>query len=324
MIILLVWFKGRRVLLNKDVRRYLITGTCILLIFAILAASQTVFSTSESRFANINIFGKEELRENIVQNINQDRNVVKFPSLLSTIFHNKSHEYAKLLVGSYFNNFNLGFLFVNGDGNPRHNPSEMGYFYLIEILFISAGVLTLIKKSQVKNLKFTVGWILITPLATALLLEVHGLRNSFYLPPLILLSAYGLSRFLKSGRMLRLGVFGIWFLLFVFYLERVYFLAPGKHSEFWLAGVKEASQIAIKERNNQSWIILYDNSGNSKTAYPVYAAIDPQLVIIQKDQLVKKYDNVYITSEPPEPIPGSGLLIEVSGQNVNKYYVSEN
>ena len=83
----------------------------------------------------------------------------------------------------------------------------------------------------------------------------------------------------------------------VFVSVAVYFLAPNKFADFWSTSAKAVSLKAIENKDNYKTIILSTKIDNIEYAYPVYAKIDPSLVIAQYGKYPKVYGNVMITDD---------------------------
>jgi 4-amino-4-deoxy-L-arabinose transferase-like glycosyltransferase len=323
-VILLLWYKDwlkRKNIVKNKVK--ILTLLSTLSLFILLIIGQALFNSSETRFLSMNVFSKADLKEELVQKINLERSFVESPLGLIGIFHNKVLEYSRVLLNAYFDNLSWKFLFLKGDGNPRHNPAEFGEFYWVEIIFMGLGIFSLIRAKNEKKLVFVGGWILLTPLATTLLLETHALRNSFLLPPFILLSAYGLSEFLKFPKKFVFLVFLIWLVQIIFVLERIYFLAPQKHAGFWAADAKVVSQKAIAERKNFDLVFIDNKIDAVEFAYPVYAQIAPQEVIRQNRLPLKKFDNVLIANKLPVDAKGHILVMELKDLKLNIYEIQK-
>jgi len=302
---LLLWFSNFKSEIKKAGNRLplivatILVGAALCLIFA-----QAFLIYSEARFLSINAFSQNDLRQTVTQKINFDLNTAGLSKNISKIFHNKFDEYAGIFVENYLKNFSMDFLFLHGDGNPRHNMATTGEFYVVELVTILLGFGFLWKKQSWKNTQFLLGWLGIGPIAATLLLQQHALRANFMLPPLVIISAVGvvfvwesigLWRFVKY--VLAAG-FIIQFLLFT---ERLYFVSPNQFGRFWSSPAKQAAQMAIESSRNFDYVILSDRIDNMEFAYPVYAQIDPRVVIEQNRQRstlnsyqFKKIGNVYI------------------------------
>ena len=122
----------------------------------------------------------------------------------------------------------------------------------------------------------------------------HGLRNSLMIPPFLLISSYALSNFPRV--LARLSV-ALMLVQLIFVLVAVYFFAPGKFANFWSAAAQGASLKAIENKDKYKTIVLSTKIDNIEYAYPVYAKLDPNLVIAQYGKYPKWYDNVVITDD---------------------------
>ena len=114
------------------------------------------------------------------------------------------------------------------------------------------------------------------------------------LPALLLLSTYALIRIPK--RFVIVAVF-LMTVQLIYVLVRVYTIAPAKFASFWSAEAKNASLLAINNQNKGTTIVLSTKTDNIEYAYPVYAKIDPNLVIDQYGKFPKIYGNVVITDK---------------------------
>jgi 4-amino-4-deoxy-L-arabinose transferase-like glycosyltransferase len=316
----------------------LIVFISAILLTALLSITvyQFVFSGSESRFLSINVFSDETIGRNIVEKVNIDRERSDFPKIIRPFVHNKYFEYASVLVQSYLSNLSWKFLFLSGDGNPRHNPAEFGGFYLIEAITIFIGMIGLWVKRK-KEFLLLLFWILISPLAAALLGVPHFLRSSFMIVPFVIYSSVGLnliwwhrSNFSKFIKLFI--VFGFICGIFCFFVY-LFVVSPNKSEEFWSYSARLASQRAINEKMNYKYIILSDRIDNIEYAYPVYAKIDPSIVIGQNMQKTtlkglefKKIDNVYIGRLPESGyeefltnLDGNVLFIGAMNENKEVY-----
>lgn len=123
--------------------------------------------------------------------------------------------------------------------------------------------------------------------------EAHALRNGLMLPSLILLVSFAMTKIPK--RFLYLVSLLILIQL-TYILVRIYFIAPVKFASFWSAEAQKASLEALGNEGRGKTIILSTKKiDNIEYAYPVYAKIDPKLVISQYGKFPKVYGNVAIT-----------------------------
>ena len=312
--VVLFWFvRFGKILSDKNYRKPLILSAVLAVIFISLSLTQTTSGLSEDRFSKINVFANDNLREEIVQKINYERDLSSLPPGFARLLHNKGIEYSKLLIESYFRNFSTEYLLISGDGNPRHNMTQSGVILWIEVVLIFYAIVKLWKNEK-RKLIFLILWLLIAPVAGTLLLEPHSLRNSFMMVPLVVLSGYGIYSLVgvknKAIRNLLLGIVIVAVVVqLILILESLYFISPNKHAKFWAYPANQASKLAVEERANFDYVIISDRIDAVEFAYPVYSKTDPTQVQFQntkRDNLngyeFKRFDNVYIGSLPAEEI----------------------
>lgn len=319
---LLFWFQGGKSILANG-KKYFLAGVFVLLILGLLSISQTFIGGSEKRFSNINVLSQEKLKDTIEQKINFERSITNLPKSLQRYFHNKGVEYAKVIGENYLQNFSVDFLILHGDRNPRHNMGTTGEIYFVEAILILVGLIYFWQKYK-KTILFLLIWLILAPIPTAFVDTPHALRSSFMLPPLILLASLGLTSVLASKSKILFYTFGILFIIqFIFFIYKLHFLAPNEYSRFWSYSAKMASEIAIQSRAKYDYIILSDQIDSLEFAYPVYAKIEPSLIISQNQNRTnlgnfqfKKMDNVYLGFIPDgeveqfiETLDGSALYI---------------
>jgi hypothetical protein len=290
MFLILLWFAGVKNLIKS---KLFIVSFVVLALFGGLAVRETLMGLSEQRFLSINVFSDSSVQQQIVQLVNEERGFSTLPEFLKPVFYNKPFQYFRTLLDNYTENLSIKFLYIRGDGNPRHNPGEWGMLYLVELPLLFIAIVGLWKKEK-KTLILIVAWILITPLATMLINDTHGLRDDLMLPPFILLASYALYILPKKLFILSIGLFLV---QLIFVLQRVYFLAPNKFASFWSGDAKAVSLATINNPNKNNTIVLSTKIDNIEYAYPVYAKIDPNLVISQYGKFPKIYGNVIIVDK---------------------------
>lgn len=274
------------------VEKSFIASFLILLIFAGFNFRETLKGTSEERFLRLNILSDSKLKEEVLQKVNEKRTLSTLPEAIKPYIYNRPLLYSRILFENYVENLSPQFLYLRGDRNPRANPGEWGMLYLAELGLLFIGLYHLAKNEK-RNLMLIAIWILITPLATMLLGQTHALRNNFMLPPFILISACALASVSKKMQLITLSLIAVQ-LLYV--LGTIYYFAPNKFGSFWSEKAKIESLKAI-EKSNSEKVILSTDIDNIEYAYPVYAKIDPNLVISQYGKFPKVYENVIISNE---------------------------
>lgn len=327
--ILIFNFKRVQIFFQKSSSFITLSALTIFLASIVMSFYLTFSIGDRDRFSTINIFQDPTSQSVITQKVGLERAQVSLPKPLVLAFHNKFIEFSGVFLKNYLSHFSLEFLFLSGDGNPRHNPAGIGQLYLITIIPLILALIILYRTKR-KVFLFLIFWILVTPIAASLVGEAHALRSSFMLPPLLILAAVGISKILNlTGKFLRLKRFLLVILLlftavqFIYLLERVYLMAPGMYSSFWSHQAKQAAIKAYQDKKNFDFVILSNDIPNMEYAYPTYNRLDPLLVIAQNKQKTKvlnysffAYENVYIGSLPNGEIdsflnalPGSAFYI---------------
>ncbi len=95
------------------------------------------------RFQEVNIFADPAVVKRVNQEITNDNG-----ALWSKILHNRRFAYGVEYLKHYFDNFNPGFLFIKGDGNPKFSTQDVGQMYLWDLPFFIAGIISLFKKRE--------------------------------------------------------------------------------------------------------------------------------------------------------------------------------
>ncbi len=144
-------------------------------------------------------------------------------------------------VTNYINHFSPNFLFVNGDNNIRHHAPNTGLLLWWSLPFLLLGLKFLTKKYLI-----LLAWVISAPIASAITIDSpHAVRALLLLPPLVIITAFGLDLFSKK-RIVSL----IFSLLFVFnlgYFFYNYFVTmPIVSAQGWQYGYKQLVETNYK------------------------------------------------------------------------------
>lgn len=331
LVVLLIFVTGRLKFFLSHLKNIPVILFILIFVFNVaLNIFLTLDLGRNDRFQSINIFSQQDIQKSVVTQVDMERSFDVLPPVTKIFLHNKILENIEVVGENYIKNFSLDFLFLHGDSNPVHNPATMGGFYLVDLLLIIIGSWSLLKKN-LKLARIFLVWILIAPLATSIVSPPHALRSDFMLPPLLILSALGLYQLLSlknvwEKKVLLAGVAILFLIQFAIFVDRVYFVAPKEYSSLWAYPSKVAADLANQERSKFDYVILSSRLPNLQYAYPVYAKLSPQQVILQnqcpityKSYTFLKYDNVYIGEIPASNInnflkslTGSALYIGTS------------
>lgn len=268
------------------------------------------------------------------------------------LVHNKIVAYSVSFLGHYLDHFSGDFLFINGDPLIRNRTPEVGQFYLIQILFLIAGLLFLIKyQSKLKYL--LVLWILVSPAAPSLTYQTpHAVRALSMVIPLTLIMGFGFVSGLRliKKRPLKLitGLLLILILGFEFgrYLESYYIHSPKRYPLAWQHGFLEMvdklnkyessfDRVVITDRYDQPYILVlfykqYDPAKYQPQAYlserdkfnfgTVRSFDKYEFHAISKEEIEKSKRTLFIAT-PEEAGDNSNMVDEVYFPNGEKAFV---
>lgn len=201
LVVLVIWRKKFLSLKRRSLIKYILFG--ILIAFPVVIA--TLSGEGTQRFGYLSVFSDPDREMKISEErVNDIRYLSGDQSQISKIFHNKWLYWTKEISTNYLQSFSTGFLFVEGDPNPRHSPVGVGQLYKIEFIALIIGTFTfLTSKIDKKQKIFWLFWLAIAPFPSALTRDGrnHATRLILMLPPLILFISYGidyLSKFVKE------------------------------------------------------------------------------------------------------------------------------
>src|SRR5680860_383244 len=280
---------------------------------------------ASSRFKEVNIFSDTEIIKTANQQIENDNN-----ALWSKIIHNRRLAYSAEYLKHYFDNLNLSFLFIKGDGNPKFSTQAVGQMYLWDLPFFIAGILYLIRKRE-GNWWLIPIWILLGIIPAATARETpHALRIETTLPMFQLLSAYGFlnlilenkNRFLNIKKVKYFVVLILSFLLFsnflYFYFNYTTHYAR-EYSGEWQYSYKESIAFVNKNINSYDNIYITTELGRPYIYYLFYEKKDPRAfrkeARISRDQFgfvdVSGYGKYNFVRNPAseESVKGNNLYV---------------
>ncbi|OGH14289.1 MAG: hypothetical protein A2687_01535 [Candidatus Levybacteria bacterium RIFCSPHIGHO2_01_FULL_38_26] len=276
-------------------------------IFLILPVVRFLFSPLASlRFEEVNIF--TDIRPILMTNQEIENNQ---NALWSRIIHNRRFAYTAEYMSHYFDHFKPGFLFINGDGNPKFSTQEIGSMYLWDLPFFMLGILFLFRH-RIGYWWIVPLWMLIgiSPAATARETP-HALRIESALPTFQIFTAYGFFVFLNkisniknqiSRIQIKYLIFALSILFlffnFIYYLRGYYAHYPYVYSGEWQFGYKEAIGYIKDHRYKYDNVYITEALGRPYIYALFYLQYDPgrfrEQAIIEREALgfvhVKGFD----------------------------------
>ena len=256
----LVIFNFKKLFRHK---RFVLLSIPILLVTAFLLWYSLRLGGLQARFEKVGIFSPVHNPGLIEKSI---RRLERYPSFLNRLFNNRRVYYFKQIVKGYFDHWNLDFLYLKGDGQPRHHAVGMGNLYLWELITVTLGVFYLLRYRPAGSYLIWL-WFLTAPLASSLTTGTPGsVRALGMLPTFQIFTSFGLLTFFtklkKVGvkklwyRLLQLGTAGLVVLSFVYYLHLYYRHTPQETSKNWMYGYKQLVEFVNQNADRYQQILV--------------------------------------------------------------------
>lgn len=273
---LLIYFRERFKQLPK---KHLLAAAVLLFILSLPIVLPTV-TTGGGRLKVMSVFSYRRPAEEINQILFQD----KGSQFIFKLFHSENLAFARGILGRYFNHFSGKFLFFEGDwSSQRHSVPYAGVLYYIDLLFLTLGVIYLIRE-KIAGRNFIWYWLLISPLPAALSRDaIQAVRSLNMVLPLMIIIGCGMYQiygWLRSQRKILL-VAGYWLLIagflwcFAYYLDQYYIHYSVHSSQFWQYGYKEVVNFIYPIENNYSKIIFTQKWGQPYIYWLFYSQYNP-------------------------------------------------
>lgn len=148
----------------------------------------------------------------------------KVPVWLTYAFNNKYKSQGLDFVSHYLKHLESDFLFFQGEAAVERIP-DMGVLLLIQIIFLPLGILFLFTNQNKFSSSFLLIWLFAAPLASALTVGgAHINRALIMLPPLTLISSFGVKTFLSAFKNKRVNLSVIAVIIILILVNGLYLL----------------------------------------------------------------------------------------------------
>lgn len=269
-------------------------------------------------------------------------------SPLVKILHNKYMTYGVRFVDNYTKHFSGEFLFMTGDSIQRNKVPETGVLYLFDIILLVCGI-WYIAKSNTKENKLIVLWILIAPVASALTFQSpNALRSQNMIIPLTIISALGLNYIFSKK------LYTIYYILFTVFIawcfsRYLYLYYNFMSNEFPFSsqyGVKEMVAYINANESKYKDVVITDRYDQPYILYLFYTKYDPvnfqknheltapdqygfstvrdfdkfHFYSIKFDEMKLDYPNSLIIGTPEEIPEASNIVKKIYGSNDYNYF----
>ncbi|MCX7928164.1 MAG: hypothetical protein N2558_00575 [Patescibacteria group bacterium] len=251
----------------------------------------------------------EEYINQFLQRANEQKGDLQY-----YLFHNEALNFARGILGRWFNHFSGRFLFFEGDWqNPRHLPPNHGVLLFADVLFLVLGFYSLFKINSLKLSVFVVSWLIISPLPAVLSRDqVHAVRSLNMLIPLTIICAFGFIYFVdfldkSKNWLIRSSLFGFLFtsylVSFIYFIDAYFIHQPIHNAKHWQFGYKQVVQSLKLYIESENKIIFQQSYAQPYIYYLFYSQYDPRKLQARKLErykenrhdvsLVKSIDSIY-------------------------------
>ena len=231
----------------------------------------------------------------------------KISSLSYYLFHSENLNFARGIMGRWFNHFSGRFLFFEGDWqNPRHSAPNAGMMLLSDLILLIVGTVSLLKSKGRKLKTFIILWLVLAPLPAVLSRDqVHAVRSLNMVIPLVIISSFGLMQLIlwiknfKKGLVLTtdyLLLTSFFLVSFIYFLDAYFVHLPKHNSKEWGYGYKQIVEEVTKNQSKYKTIKIQQSFAQPYIYFLFYQKYDPAKYQEQA-QLVEseyKYDVGYI------------------------------
>jgi len=244
---------------------------------------------------------------------------------LTRIFHNKITAFGLTTIDNYLEYFSPKFLFTEGGFPQRIKIPGIGLVNMIEAPFILVGISLLLKQLFSKwnpEIALLFIWIVFAFVPAAFTFDEipNVYRTSLVLPPLIMVTAYGMSTLLPILRRniwLKFGgvLLSFFYVSFFGYFLHQYFVHFEYHQPWYRNYAHKVLAQTIKDNYSDAKIIFVPQIyGGVEAMIRFYDKFDPaqyQKDSLTMDKKAQHYKNIIYTAEPcPYPeLLGKGKYI---------------
>ncbi|PIY80089.1 MAG: hypothetical protein COY80_04665, partial [Candidatus Pacebacteria bacterium CG_4_10_14_0_8_um_filter_42_14] len=213
-------------------------------------------------------------------------------SLLSRVLYHRYVLFGKEILKNYSSHFNLDFLFISGDKQPRHSPQFFGHLYHIEFIFPIFGIVSWYKKRSAEK-SLVVFWLLVSIIPGSITYaSPHALRMLAGFPVFVLLIASGIEylyeqykawlgpsykRLLPFFVLAVIGVYSVELASFWRHYTKIYTI---EYASEWQVGYKEmiAKLNIAMQAHPELPVFVSRDMGRPAMYYWFYSKTDPKLV----------------------------------------------
>ncbi|OGV96055.1 hypothetical protein A2W24_00770 [Microgenomates group bacterium RBG_16_45_19] len=234
-------------------------------------------------------------------------------NMVSHLIHHRYREWSQEILSGAVSHLNLNFLFVAGDGNPRHQSGWLALLYPWMMVPLIWGIYVLMSQSKQPG-KWLILWVLLATMPPALTNTTpHTLRFLPAAPAIAMIIGLGLaelSAWLKRlpGKHWWLGLVGlVIFGSVIVYVYDLYWVYPKRVSQAWQYGYKQVLAL-IEPAFRQGRQIYFTPIYGRPSIYGLfYWQVEPELIQRQAMNLRRdqgellEFGSIDFSGRPPSP-----------------------
>lgn len=317
--VLLILVSFRKDFLKLKFNSHILTFFVLLFIILAPLGKEVLSGRAGERFQYLSIFKDA----NLVEEINQARlDTLTSDSpqvgLIERFFHNRVLGWSKAISNNYVRSLSPEFLFLSGDANGRHSIGRRGELYWVYLVLVGLGLILMVRgKISNPGKVFTVGWLLLAPLASSLTVDggTHATRLILMLPPLMIVAGWGGQAFFDWKNKVRVALgmtlTALFVLEVVIYAHQYFVHYPKDSLRWWPDGLKEGMTYIKDHSKGYEKVVVNDTYNHSLLYFLFWTAYPPA-------QFQSEFTGDTFQKE---------ILPGVDGFKLNKYYfgsLSEN
>jgi 4-amino-4-deoxy-L-arabinose transferase-like glycosyltransferase len=303
----------------------------------------SLFSDKTGRLAVFSVFSYPRPEEYLQTFLDQGQE--KVGDLSYYLYHSEVHNFARGIMGRWFNHFSGRFLFFEGDWqNLRHTAPNHGVLLLSDLLFLTVGFVALIRLGWKKHTKLLWLWLILAPLPAVLSRDqVHAVRAFNLVIPLTIISSLGIKQIFDFIQKIRKPILhATCYILLVmsflgaiiYYLDAYFIHVPIHDAKHWHYGYKQIVQkinpiqdkyenIKVQQSYSQPYIYFLFYGGGGKGYDPAKYQEQSKLKesSVGDVGLVEKLDNIdFVGFSWPYATGQSGTLVVGDYNAIPSYY----
>lgn len=199
----------------------------------------------------------------------------KFQDKYYYYFHSEPLNFARGILGRYFNHFSGKFLFFEGDfANPRHSAPNSGMLLLSDLVILLLGFVFILQSKILnrKSVLFVLLWLILAPLPAVLSRDqVHAVRSFNMAIPLVVILALGLAEILKNFKIFLL----FYFLSFIYFIDSYFIHLSSHDSRLWEYGYKQIVETVTPIQGNYKTIKVQQSFAQPYIFFLFHQKYDP-------------------------------------------------